>query len=168
LNDESQSVAVATSPAHGDEAIAVAVQPGTGYTSGAGATVMLWNNEPPVAAADGPYTVAPSGDLVIDPDGGVLANDTDPNGDPFTAVAAAGPAHGTLTLNPDGSFEYVPADDFTGANTITYTAVDQWRAGPFMMSARHSLRAEPFGLFFALGQPPVPVGFQSGEFLRLA
>src|SRR5207248_1389748 len=40
---------------------------------------------------------------------GVLANDTDPEGDTLTAVLDNGPAHGTLTLNPDGSFLYTPA-----------------------------------------------------------
>lgn len=39
---------------------------------------------------------------------GVLANDTDPEGSPLTAVLVSGPAHATLTLNADGSFTYTP------------------------------------------------------------
>ena len=34
---------------------------------------------------------------------GVLANDTDVDGDTLTAVLVTGPAHGSLTLNADGS-----------------------------------------------------------------
>ena len=39
---------------------------------------------------------------------GVLGNDTDVEGTPLTAVLVTGPAHGTLTLNPNGSFTYTP------------------------------------------------------------
>ena len=35
-----------------------------------------------------------------------------------------GPAHGTLTLNPDGSFTYVPDANFNGVDTFTYQASD--------------------------------------------
>ncbi|HVK07445.1 MAG TPA: Ig-like domain-containing protein, partial [Gemmataceae bacterium] len=55
---------------------------------------------------------------------GVLGNDTDIDGDPLTAVPVAGPAHGTLTLNPDGSFTYTPAANYFGPDTFTYAATD--------------------------------------------
>src|SRR5262249_42460144 len=45
---------------------------------------------------------------------GVLANDTDVDGDPRTAVPVSGPSHGRLTLNPDGSFGYTPEANFNG------------------------------------------------------
>jgi hypothetical protein len=38
------------------------------------------------------------------------------------AVLVAGPAHGVLSLNPDGSFKYNPDKDFTGVDTFTYQA----------------------------------------------
>src|SRR5262249_51059530 len=34
------------------------------------------------------------------------------------------PAHGALTLNPDGSFTYTPAANYSGANSFTYTMSD--------------------------------------------
>src|SRR5439155_1283209 len=40
------------------------------------------------------------------PPPGVLANDTDADGDALTAVLVTGPMHGTLTLNANGSFTY--------------------------------------------------------------
>ncbi|MEW5928318.1 MAG: Ig-like domain-containing protein [Gemmatimonadota bacterium] len=55
---------------------------------------------------------------------GVLANDTDPEGNPLTAVLVTGPAHGTLTLNADGSFTYTPAANYSGLDSLTYKAND--------------------------------------------
>jgi VCBS repeat-containing protein len=43
--------------------------------------------------------------------GNVLANDSDPDGDPLSVTPFVGTgAHGTLTLNADGSFSYTVAD----------------------------------------------------------
>jgi hypothetical protein len=41
--------------------------------------------------------------------GNVLTNDTDVDGDALSAVLVSGPAHGSLTLNADGSFTYTPS-----------------------------------------------------------
>ena len=55
---------------------------------------------------------------------GVLGNDTDPDGDPIAAVLVSGPAHGTLSLNADGSFTYTPASGYNGPDSFTYKAND--------------------------------------------
>jgi len=55
---------------------------------------------------------------------GVLAGDVDVEGDSLTAVHVAGPSHGTLTLDPDGSFQYIPDGDFFGDDSFTYRAHD--------------------------------------------
>jgi CSLREA domain-containing protein len=55
---------------------------------------------------------------------GVLLNDSDPDGDTLTAVLVSAVSHGTLTLNGDGSFTYVPDADFNGTDTFTYQAND--------------------------------------------
>jgi VCBS repeat-containing protein len=55
---------------------------------------------------------------------GVLGNDVDGDGDGLTAVLVAGPAHGTLNVNADGSFTYTPAPDFNGSDSFTYKAGD--------------------------------------------
>ena len=48
----------------------------------------------------------------------VLANDTDPDGDPLTIVDAVAD-HGTVAI-VDGALVYTPAKDFTGTATISY------------------------------------------------
>lgn len=68
-----------------------------------------------LTAEDTPLTVAAPG---------VLGNDNEPDGDTLTAALGAGPVHGTLTLNPDGSFTYTPTADYNGPDSFTYTASD--------------------------------------------
>jgi VCBS repeat-containing protein len=80
-------------------------------------------NDAPVAVNDGPYSVAEDAVLTI-AGTGVLANDTDAEGTPLTAVVSAAPAHGTVTLNANGSFTYTPAANYNGPDTFTYTASD--------------------------------------------
>jgi hypothetical protein len=49
---------------------------------------------------------------------GILANDTDAESDPLAAGLFSGPSHGTLTLNEDGSFHYVPESGFIGLDSF--------------------------------------------------
>ena len=72
------------------------------------------------------YQTAADIPLVVPAAQGVLANDTDRDGDPLTAVRQDGPQHGTLTLAADGSFRYVPAADFNGRDGFSYRADDGW------------------------------------------
>jgi ELWxxDGT repeat protein len=62
--------------------------------------------------------------MKVNGEGNVLANDSDPNGDPLTAILVSGPTNGTLTLNPNGMFNYTPNSGFTGTDTFTYKAND--------------------------------------------
>ena len=55
---------------------------------------------------------------------GVLANDTDADGDPLTATLLTGVSNGTLALNPDGAFTYTPDANFNGSDSFTYTVAD--------------------------------------------
>jgi VCBS repeat-containing protein len=54
----------------------------------------------------------------------VLANDTDADKDPLTAVLETKPTNGTLTLNLNGTFTYTPAANFSGTDSFTYRAND--------------------------------------------
>ena len=77
------------------------------------------------AAVDDAYSVSAGQSLVVGAAAGVLANDTDANGNPLEAVLMSGPSHGTLNFNPqDGSFTYVPANAYTGSDNFTYRSSD--------------------------------------------
>ena len=53
----------------------------------------------------------------------VLANDSDPDGDPLTVTSATAP-NGIVAINPDGTVTYTPNANFNGTDTITYTISD--------------------------------------------
>src|SRR5438445_4245528 len=75
-------------------------------------------NDPPVAAGDNYSTNEDATLTVAVP--GVLANDTDVDGDALTAIVVSGPSHGTLTLGANGSVSYTPAADYNGPDSFTY------------------------------------------------
>jgi VCBS repeat-containing protein len=79
-------------------------------------------NQPPVANDDS-YSTGVDETLNVEAPG-VLGNDTDPNQDPLTAIKVSDPSHGSVTLNTDGSFEYIPDTGYEGIDTFTYKAND--------------------------------------------
>jgi hypothetical protein len=55
----------------------------------------------------------------------VLANDSDPDGDPLTLTSATvAPAEGTVTVNADSTLRFIPGPDFNGPATISYSITD--------------------------------------------
>src|SRR5207247_1982131 len=79
-------------------------------------------NDPPVAAGDNYSTNEDATLTVVAP--GVLANDTDVDGDALTAIVVSGPSHGTLTLRANGRISYTPAANYNGLERFTYRATD--------------------------------------------
>ncbi len=76
---------------------------------------------PPIPAAD-TFATAEDAALIVPAVSGVLAND-DPNGNPqIEAVLATPPAHGSVVMNPDGSFTFTPTANYAGADAFTYNA----------------------------------------------
>src|SRR5262249_54744302 len=83
----------------------------------------------PVASADA-YAVDQNLSMTIAAPG-VLANDTDTDGDTLTASLVSGPSHGSLTFTSNGSFTYTPQAGFSGTDNFTYKVFD----GQFSSSA---------------------------------
>ncbi|HET8539922.1 MAG TPA: Ig-like domain-containing protein [Anaeromyxobacter sp.] len=79
-------------------------------------------NRAPVAAADA-YAVFAGQTLTVPAPLGVLANDSDPDGDPLTAAIASAPGSGALILAPDGSLAFTAGAE-AGTVQFTYVASD--------------------------------------------
>ncbi len=75
-------------------------------------------------AHSGPFILDEDGSLSVAAANGVLADDSDPENDPLTAILVAGPAHGSLAMLADGSFIYTPDANFNGIDTFSYKAND--------------------------------------------
>ena len=76
-------------------------------------------NDAPVAKDDAAAT-----DEDVPVSGNVLNNDADADGDALTVALVAGPAHGALVLDADGSFSYTPVANFSGDDSFTYQVND--------------------------------------------
>jgi VCBS repeat-containing protein len=85
-------------------------------------TVTLANTAP--TANNDSYTTDEDAPLTVAAATGVLANDSDRENNPLTTVVVSGPAKGTLTLNPNGSFSYTPNANANGSDSFTYRASD--------------------------------------------
>jgi VCBS repeat-containing protein len=76
-------------------------------------------NRAPVANAD---TATVEEDGIVDV--AVLGNDSDPDGDTLTVDSVTQGTHGTVAINPDKTVKYTPAENYSGADSFTYTVSD--------------------------------------------
>jgi hypothetical protein len=85
-------------------------------------------NGPPLAQNDvvrvAPNANVPGGAVSANASMNVLSNDVDPERGAVVALLKLGTTNGSLTLEPDGTFTYVPRPGFVGVDTFTYTAYD--------------------------------------------
>ncbi|MBF2003220.1 MAG: cadherin-like domain-containing protein [Synechococcales cyanobacterium M58_A2018_015] len=116
----------------GEETFTYAIQPSSSYTidpNAAAVTLRILDQSPPAPANRAPVAnpdsySATAGTVLTIAATGVLANDSDPDGNPLTAALVTAPSNGTLTLNRDGSFSYSPNAGFSGSDQFTYQAND--------------------------------------------
>jgi hypothetical protein len=81
---------------------------------------LVWSS-PPVASNDSYAT--PTGTPLRAGSPGVLANDSDADGDSLSADLVSTPGYGTVELHSAGDFTYTPRPDFAGQDSFTYRAV---------------------------------------------
>ena len=135
-------------------------------------------NQPPVMQYD-TYRMASTKSTLAVRAPGVLANDTDPDGDPLKAALCSGPSNGTLTLSRSGRFAYTPQPGFSGLEQFTYAARDG-SGGVFDCTghvyisvtrppvAHDDSYAALSGVRRSIAAPGVMANDEGAEFVRLA
>ncbi len=106
-----------------DETFSISLMSGTVSST---TTVTIANDDrqtPPVGVPDS-YTVASGQVFTVTAANGVLANDTDVDGQTLTAQLVSGASKGSVTLNADGGFRYVPNAGASGSDGFNYRPFD--------------------------------------------
>ena len=103
----------------GTDTITYTITDGNGTESTATVTVDVAAVNDTTIAVDDTATTNEDTAVTID----VLTNDTDIDGDALS-VASATATNGTVTINADGTLEYIGNQDFNGVDTITYVVSD--------------------------------------------
>lgn len=108
---------------HGTDNFKYIVNDGTLDSNIANVTITVKQiNHAPVARNDA-YSVNENSTLVISGHG-VLANDTDIDGNTLSATLISNVSKGSLDLNTNGTFTYMPNTNFHGTDSFTYRAND--------------------------------------------
>jgi VCBS repeat-containing protein len=109
---------------HGEDSFTYVASDGQADTEVASVTIMVDAvNDAPVAAEDS-YQMAENHVLTVDASEGVLANDTDAEGDALCVSLVDEPSHGSVALAEDGSFQYTPEPGFHGEDSFSYVTSD--------------------------------------------
>jgi hypothetical protein len=106
-------------------------------------TVMPQPNRPPVAVDDAATTAFQTAVAI-----NVLANDSDPDGDPLAISGVTTPANGTVSAS-GGTITYTPAAGYSGIDRFTYT-IDDGRGGTATANVTVTVGTPP-------NQPPIAV-----------
>ncbi|KQM69470.1 hypothetical protein ASE74_05645 [Pedobacter sp. Leaf216] len=105
INEGNETVILTMNAATNNALITASITP---------ATVNIRDNRSPVVTAP-----AVTGNEDSQINGTITATDAD--GDPLTFTVATPPAHGTVVINPDGTYTYTPAPNYNGTDSFTVT-----------------------------------------------
>jgi subtilisin-like proprotein convertase family protein len=120
LNSDGSLTYVPTTGYFGPDSFTYKANDGT--ANSAAATVNINVDRLPVSANDSYRVLRNTVFTKAAP--GVLANDSDPDGNAIAAAKVTNPAHGTVTVNTNGSFTYAPTSGYAGTDSFTYHASD--------------------------------------------
>ncbi|MDI4237366.1 DUF4082 domain-containing protein [Bradyrhizobium sp. Arg237L] len=117
-------------------------------------TVNQAANQPPVANNDSGYDAALNTALTIAASA-LLANDTDPNGDPLTITGVSGAVNGTVSFNAQTNvITFTPNAGYTGAASFSY-AISDGRGGTATATANLTVIPPSVSLFSGSDTPAI-------------
>jgi subtilisin family serine protease len=120
VNGDNTITYQATGSYSGPDAFDYTISDGHGGTAtGHVSVTVIPFNAPPVAGDD-TATVAEDGSVDVP----VLANDSDPESGPLSVSAAGPAAHGSVSINGNGTIHYAPAANYNGPDSFSYTVQD--------------------------------------------
>ena len=130
---------------HGEDSFSYQISDDNGDSSTAVVSIdVVPVNDSPTATADS-YTVGAGQTLAANNASmGLLANDTDEDGDALeiNTIPIQTPTHGSLILNADGTFIYKPTDGFSGTDSFIYEVLDS-EGGTARVSATITVTPTP-------------------------
>jgi ribulose-5-phosphate 4-epimerase/fuculose-1-phosphate aldolase len=104
----------------GSDSFTYTVVDGNGGEDQATVTVDVEGTPDAPNATDDSANVRTDGTVTLD----VLANDSDPDGDPIHIDGFEQPANGSVVENSDGTLTYTPDAGYTGSDSFNYTIAD--------------------------------------------
>nr|QIO32460.1 DUF4082 domain-containing protein [Bradyrhizobium sp. 1(2017)] len=140
----------------GAASFSYAIADGQGGTATAtvSLTVNTATNQQPVANNDSGYSTTRDTALTIAASA-LLANDTDPNGDPLTITGVSAGVNGTVSFNAQTSrVTFTPTTGYTGAASFSYTISDG-RGGTATATANLTVTTPAVSLFSSSDTPAI-------------
>jgi hypothetical protein len=132
----------------GPASFSYAISDGRGGTATATASLAVNApaNQPPVANADSGYSTSQNTALTIAASS-LLANDTDPNGDPLTVTGVSGAVNGNVSfIAQTNVVTFTPATGYTGPASFSY-AISDGRGGTATATASLAVTTPTVSLF---------------------
>lgn len=93
-----------------------------GTSSAYDLSCVIDTNHPPVVVGEAASVRA--GSSFVTSVAALLANDSDPDGNPLSITSLGTPTHGSLVRAADGSITYTPQAGYTGGDSYTYVVSD--------------------------------------------
>lgn len=157
LNSQTNTVTFTPTTGYtGSASFSYAIADGQGGTATAtvSLTVNAATNQPPVANSDSGYSTTQDMALTIAASA-LLANDTDPNGDPLSITGVSGSVNGAVSFNSQTNLvTFTPTSGYTGAASFSY-AISDGRGGTATATANLTVRAPSVSLFSSSDTPVV-------------
>uniref|UniRef100_UPI00384B8412 DUF4082 domain-containing protein n=1 Tax=Bradyrhizobium daqingense TaxID=993502 RepID=UPI00384B8412 len=157
FNSQTNTVTFTPSSGYtGAASFSYAIADGQGGTATAtvSLTVNTATNQPPVANNDSGYSTTRDTALTIAASA-LLANDTDPNGDPLTITGVSAGVNGTVSFNAQTNrVTFTPTTGYTGAASFSY-AISDGRGGTSTATASLTVTTPTVSLFSSSDTPAI-------------